>query len=396
MKLGGLANMQTSKQVQSLPAYLFSVFHKKKVVLTAQGIDVIDLGIGAPDLPTPPFIIDTLAEEARKPENHKYSPYGGCQEFKSAIVDFYKNHYGVELNIDSEVLALIGSKEGIAHLIRAVLNPGDGVLTPDPGYPVYQSAIHLAHGATVRFPLDEENGYVPKFEHISERDINRSKMMLLNYPNNPTGATVGVETFEEAVHFAKKHKLSLIHDAAYDLVTFGDYQAPSLMQVAGAKQRGVEFGSLSKSFNMSGWRIGYVVGNQELIRALSIVKSNMDTSQFLPIQKAGATALCSDFSSVRSNNLTYEQRLDMMMGALSDMNISATKPRGTFFVWAKVPEGYTSQGFAEKMLDEAGIIITPGTAFGQNGEGYFRISLSVPIERLHEATIRMKKAMKGG
>jgi LL-diaminopimelate aminotransferase len=396
MKLGGQTMMQTSKQVQSLPAYLFSIFHKKKMALTAQGVDVIDLGIGAPDLPTPPFIIDRLVEEARKPENHKYSPYGGCQEFKAAVVDFYKNHYGVELNIDSEVLALIGSKEGIAHLIRAVLNPGDGVLAPDPGYPVYQSAIHLAHGVTVRFPLDEENGYAPKFHHISERDIDRSKMMLLNYPNNPTGATVGVDTFEEAVHFAKKHRLSLVHDAAYDLVTFENYQAPSLLQVPGAKDRAVEFGSLSKSFNMSGWRIGYVVGNQDLIRALSVVKSNMDTSQFLPVQKAGATALRSDFSSIRSNNRTYEQRLEMMMGALAEMNISATKPRGTFFIWASVPDGYTSRAFAEKMVDEAGIIITPGTAFGQNGEGYFRISLSVPIERLHEASIRMKKAMKGG
>lgn len=388
--------IQSSKQVQSLPAYLFSIFHKKKEALTAQGVDVIDLGIGAPDLPTPPFIIDRLTEEARKPLNHKYSPYGGCQEYKQAVVDFYKNHYEVELDVESEVLALIGSKEGIAHLITAVLDPGDGVLAPDPGYPVYQSAIHLAHGTTVRFPLDEENGYVPRFDRISELDISRSKVMILNYPHNPTGATVNSDVFEEAVSFAKKHHLSLIHDAAYDLVTFGGYQAPSLLQIEGAKEVGVEFGSLSKSFNMSGWRIGYVVGNPELIRALSVVKSNMDTSQFLPIQKAGATALSSDFTSVRSNNRTYEQRLDRMMSALEEMNIIADKPRGTFFIWARVPEEYTSQEFAEKMLDEAGIIVTPGNAFGPKGEGYFRMSLSVPMERLHQAAIRMKKAMKGG
>ncbi|MEC3885424.1 aminotransferase class I/II-fold pyridoxal phosphate-dependent enzyme [Halobacillus litoralis] len=388
--------IQSSKQVQSLPPYLFSIFHKKKVALTAQGVDVIDLGIGAPDLPTPPFIIDRLTEEVRKPKNHKYSPYGGCREFREAVADFYRSHYDVDLDPETEVLTLIGSKEGIAHLISAVLDPGDGVLAPDPGYPVYQSAIHLAHGVTVRFPLDEENSYAPLFDQISPRDVSRSKMMLLNYPNNPTGGTVDLETFEEAVRFAKEHHLSLIQDAAYDLVTFGDYKAPSLLQVPGAKEIAVEFGSLSKTFNMSGWRLGYVVGNQELIRALSVYKSNMDTSQFLPIQLAGATALRSDFSSVKANNRTYEQRLDLMMNAFNGMNIQAEKPKGTFFLWARVPEGYTSQEFSEKMLDEAGIILTPGTAFGQKGEGYFRMSLSVPIERLHEASIRMRKAMKGG
>ncbi|MYL48177.1 aminotransferase class I/II-fold pyridoxal phosphate-dependent enzyme [Halobacillus litoralis] len=388
--------IQSSKQVRSLPPYLFSIFHKKKVALTAQGVDVIDLGIGAPDLPTPPFIIDRLAEEVRKPKNHKYSPYGGCREFREAVADFYRSHYDVELDAETEVLTLIGSKEGISHMISAVLDPGDGVLAPDPGYPVYQSAIHLAHGSTIRFPLDEENSYAPLFDQISPRDISRSKMMLLNYPNNPTGGTVELDTFEEAVRFAKEHKLSLIHDAAYDLVTFGDYKAPSLLQVPGAKETAVEFGSLSKTFNMSGWRLGYVVGNKDLIRSLSVYKSNMDTSQFLPIQLAGVTALQSDFSSVRANNRTYEQRLDLMMNAFNGMNIYAEKPKGTFFIWARVPEGYTSQGFSEKMLDEAGIILTPGTAFGQKGEGYFRMSLSVPIERLHEASIRMKKAMKGG
>ncbi|MBN9653442.1 aminotransferase class I/II-fold pyridoxal phosphate-dependent enzyme [Halobacillus sp. GSS1] len=388
--------IQSSKQVQSLPPYLFSIFHKKKVALTAQGVDVIDLGIGAPDLPTPPFIIDRLTEEVRKPKNHKYSPYGGCREFREAVADFYRSHYDVDLDPETEVLTLIGSKEGIAHLISAVLDPGDGVLVPDPGYPVYQSAIHLAHGVTVRFPLDEENSYAPMFDQISPRDVSRSKMMLLNYPNNPTGGTVDIKTFEEAVRFAKEHHLSLIQDAAYDLVTFGDYKAPSLLQVAGAKEIAVEFGSLSKTFNMSGWRLGYVVGNQELVRALSVYKSNMDTSQFLPVQLAGATALRSDFSTVKANNRTYEQRLDLMMNAFNGMNIHAEKPKGTFFLWARVPEGYTSQEFSEKMLDEAGIILTPGTAFGQKGEGYFRMSLSVPIERLHEASIRMRKAMKGG
>ncbi|MFC7063584.1 aminotransferase class I/II-fold pyridoxal phosphate-dependent enzyme [Halobacillus seohaensis] len=385
-----------SKQVNSLPPYLFSIFHQKKKKLQEQGIDVIDLGIGAPDLPTPSFIINRLTVEASKPDNHKYSPYGGCQEFKLAVASFYKKHYNVSLNPETEVLALIGSKEGIAHLISAALDPGDGVLVPDPGYPVYQSAIHLAYGAGIPFPLDEKNGYVPQLESISESELQRSKLLLLNYPSNPTGATVGLDTFTKAADFAKKHKLGLVHDAAYDLVTFDDYKAPSILQVPGAKEIAVEFGSLSKSFNMTGWRIGYVVGNKELIRSLSIVKSNTDTSQFLPIQKAGAAALNSDFSSVKSNNAIYSKRIDNMLAALKEIGMKADKPRGTFFIWAKVPGGYSSQNFAEKLLDEAGVIVTPGTAFGLKGEGYIRISLTVPIDRLREAAARMKKMMGGG
>lgn len=380
-----------SEQVNSLPPYLFSVFHQKKRMLQEQGIDVIDLGIGAPDLPTPSFIIDRLVDEARKPANHKYSPYSGCQEFREAVASFYKKQYNVTLDPETEVLTLIGSKEGIAHLISAVIDRGDGVLIPDPGYPVYQSAIHLAYGVTVPLPLDAERGYVPMFDSLLDTELARTKLMLLNYPSNPTGATVELETFEDAIEFAKKHDICVAQDAAYDLVTFKDYKAPSMMQVEGAKDVAVEFGSLSKSFNMTGWRIGYVVGNKDLIRALSIVKSNTDTSQFLPIQKAGATALNSEFASIiQSNNAIYQNRMEKMIAALEEIGIQADKPRGTFFIWAKVPAGYTSERFAEKMLDEAGIIITPGNAFGLRGEGYFRISLSVPTDRLNEAVNRIK------
>ncbi|GGF13294.1 LL-diaminopimelate aminotransferase [Halobacillus andaensis] len=385
-----------SKQVNRLPPYLFSVFHQKKKKLQDQGIDVIDLGIGAPDLPTPSFIIDRLAEEARKPENHKYSPYGGCSEYKQAVADFYKKHYSVTLDAETEVHALIGSKEGIAHFLSAILDPGDGVLVPDPGYPVYQSAIHLAYGKVLPLPLHAKKGYVPQFEKVKEADWEQAKLMLLNYPSNPTGGTVERETFAEAVALAKKHKLCMAHDAAYDLVTFEDYKAPSLLQVPGAKEVAVEFGSLSKSFNMTGWRIGYVVGNKELIRALSIVKSNMDTSQFLAIQKAGAAALYSDFSTIKANNAIYQERMKEMITALKKMGIEADQPRGTFFIWAKVPQGETSQTFAEKVLEEAGVIVTPGTAFGKRGEGYIRISLSVPTERLQEAVHRLKKMNGGG
>jgi len=385
----------TSKQVQSLPPYLFSIFHEKKKRLQAKGVDVIDLGIGAPDLPTPSFIIDRLQEEVLKPENHKYSPYAGAQEFREAVASFYQKQYNVFLNADTEILTLVGSKEGIAHMISAVIDPGDGVLIPDPGYPVYQSAVHLAYGREVPLPLDAKKGYVPMFDEV-ERDLVNAKLMLLNYPSNPTGATVEIETFQEAIRFAKKHNVCIAQDAAYGLMTFGNYKAPSIMQVPGAKEVAVEFGSLSKSFNMTGWRIGYVVGNKEIIQALSIVKSNTDTSQFLAIQKAAVTALESDLSAVRSNNAIYQKRMETMLEALGEMGIQAEKPRGTFFVWAKVPEQFSSKAFAEKLLEEAGVIITPGIAFGSQGEGYFRVSLSVPNDRLQEAVQRMKKFWVGG
>ncbi|GGC98517.1 aminotransferase class I/II-fold pyridoxal phosphate-dependent enzyme [Pontibacillus salipaludis] len=379
-----------SQKVNSLPPYLFSVFHQKKKELEAQGIDVIDLGIGAPDLQTPSFIIDRLTEEVKKSAHHKYSPYSGIQEFKEAVARFYKNYHGVSLNPETEILTLIGSKEGLANLIRAVVDPGDSVLLPDPGYPVYQSAVHLAYGNSIRLPLDPFNGYTPMYEKLSQEEIQNTKVMLLNYPSNPTGATVEYRTFLEAFTFAKKHGLCLAHDAAYSLVTFGGYKAPSLLEVPGAKDIAVEFGSLSKSFNMTGWRIGYVAGSPELIRAMSIIKSNTDTSQFIPIQQAGATALNSDFSTVKENNHIYEERLESILHVLKELNIQAEKPRGTFFVWAKVPNGYSSQTFAEKLLNEAGVIVTPGHAFGKGGEGYFRLSLCVPTDRLNEAVQRMQ------
>ncbi|WP_235001579.1 aminotransferase class I/II-fold pyridoxal phosphate-dependent enzyme [Halobacillus sp. Marseille-P3879] len=385
-----------SSQVNRLPPYLFSVFQQKKKELEARGMDIIDLGIGAPDLPTPPFIIERLIEEAKKPENHKYSPYGGCAEFKQAVASFYKRHYNVELDPDTEVHALIGSKEGIAHLIQAVLDPGDYVLLPDPGYPVYQSAVHLAYGVASPFKLVEEHGYIPQFKQIRASELNRAKLMLLNYPSNPTGATVEIGVFTEAVDFARKNKLSLIHDAAYDLVTFSTYKSPSILQVPGAKEVAVEFGSLSKSFNMAGWRLGYVVGNKDLIQALAVVKSNTDTSQFLAIQKAGAEALQSDLTAVKENNRIYYDRMKLMVNALQEMGLTAGEPRGTFFVWAKVPASFTSQSFAEKLLEEAGVIVTPGNAFGAGGEGYVRISLSTPVHRLREAVKRMKKMNGGG
>ncbi|MFD1039979.1 LL-diaminopimelate aminotransferase [Virgibacillus byunsanensis] len=384
-----------SNKVKNLPPYLFSEFQRKKRQLEAKGIDVIDLGIGAPDLPTPEFVIDKMVEEARKPENHRYSTYSGCVEFKEAVAGYYKTQYDVDLDPETEVLALIGSKEGIANLVQAVINPGDTVLLPDPCYPVYRTAVHLADGNVVDLPLDSENGYTPRFERVAKEKLQNAKLMLLNYPSNPTSATVNVNTFLEAITFAKRNNLMLAHDAAYDLVTFQGYKAPSVLQAPNAKDYAVEFGSMSKSFSMTGWRIGYVVGNKSVIQALATLKSNIDTCQFLPIQKAAATALNSDLSAVAVNNKIYQGRMEKMHAALQQLGIDAEVPKGTIFIWAKVPKGYTSLSFVNHLLDEAGVIVTPGTAFGPSGEGYFRIALSVTTERLDEVVQRMKKLNVG-
>ncbi|MDQ0214150.1 LL-diaminopimelate aminotransferase [Oikeobacillus pervagus] len=377
-----------SKRVQSLPPYLFSIIDEKKKLLQKKGVDVIDLGIGAPDLPTPPFIVNRLIRELENPGNFKYSSYSGCKEYREAVASFYKKQYNVDLDPDTEVLTLIGSKEGIAHVIPALIDPGDTVLIPDPGYPVYRTATDLAGGSCADLPLDHED-YRPMFTHISDSIREKAKLMFLNYPSNPTAATIELDIFESAIAFAKKHKIAIIHDSAYGLVTFDSYKAPSILQVNGAKEIAVEFGSLSKSFNMTGWRIGYVAGNREIIQALSKVKSNTDTCQFLPIQYAAAEALNSDLSSVDENNHIYKQRLEKMINALRNIGIAVKKPRGTFFIWAAVPSGLTSQQFTEKLLEEAGVIVTPGNAFGPSGEGYFRISLSVATDRLDEAVKRM-------
>lgn len=378
-----------SKKVRDLPPYLFSEIQKRKKVLEGKGMDVIDLGIGAPDLPTPDFVIDELIHAAQEAENHRYAAYDGSMEFKEAVASFYQQHYGVELNPKTEVLTLIGSKEGIANVTQAVLNPNDVALIPNPGYPVYKTAVTLAGGKPVEFPLKKENNYLPSFNEIDDI-AKEAKLMFLNYPSNPTSATVHLSTFLETVTFAKKHDLLLINDAAYDLVTFNGYRSPSILQVPEAKDYAIEFGSLSKSFNMTGWRIGYVVGNEATIDALTTLKSNIDTSQFIPIQKAAAKALASDLTAVEQNNRVLEERMETMHKALTDLGIEADKPKGTIFIWAKVPSGLTSFQFTEKLLNKAGVIVTPGTAFGSMGEGFVRMAITVTKERLIEAIERMK------
>ncbi|RJS60527.1 LL-diaminopimelate aminotransferase [Bacillus sp. PK3_68] len=379
----------TSNKIQQLPPYFFSSIDKKKKELSDQGIDVIDLGIGAPDLPTPSFVIETLKEELSNPQNGKYSPYAGIPEYREAVAAFYSMTYGVSLDPDTEVLALIGSKEGIANIIPAVVNPGESVLVPDPGYPAYRTSAYLAGVHTINLPLERENQYAPDFTKLSQKDIEQSKLLFLNYPGNPTSATVDVSTFEHAVSFCRDNQIAVVHDSAYSLVTYGGYKAPSILEVSGAKDIAIEMGSLSKSYNMTGWRIGYAVGNKEMIKALANLKSNIDTSQFMAIQKAASSALTSDHASVRENNEIYYKRMKKMVDALRTIGIDVELPKGSFFIWAPVPDGYSSAAFAEKVLMETGVIITPGNLFGPSGEGFFRISMSVSNDRLDEAIKRI-------
>ena len=383
-----------SDRIGQIPPYLFADINKKKAEMEKAGVDIIDLGLGDPDLPTPRHIIDKLTEEAQDVKNLKYPSYIGIPEFRKAVADFYWRHYKVELDPESEVLALIGSKEGIAHLVPTLVDPGDYVLIPDPSYPVYRMATLLANGHCYNMPLTAENHFKPDFAAIPEEVLKSAKLMFLNYPGNPTAATVDLDFFEEAVAFAKKHQIALAHDSAYNLITFESYKAPSILEAEGAKDIAVEFGSLSKTYNMTGFRIGYVVGNKEIIKSLSVYKSNTDTGQLAPIQKAAAFALDGDQSCVEENNNVYKQRMAAMLDGLKTIGIEVKPPKGSFFIWAPVPEGYTSADFVTKVMEQTGVIMTPGSAFGPSGEGYFRVSLSVPSERLQEAVHRIKHNLK--
>lgn len=383
-----------SKRVAQIPPYLFAEINKKKAAMIQSGVDIIDLGIGDPDLPTPEHIVEKLMEEMQDSKNLKYPSFVGCAEFRHAVVNFYKRQFDVELDPDTEVLALIGSKEGIAHLIPTLIDPGDMVLIPDPSYPVYRMATYLANGQYYNMPSKKENNYKPDFHAIPEEILNQSKLMFLNYPGNPTTATVDLGFFADAVSFARERLIPIAHDSAYNMVTFDGYKAPSILQADGAKEIAVEFGSLSKTYNMTGWRIGYIVGNKDIIKSLSIVKSNMDTGQFTPIQKAAAFALNGDQSCIVKHNQIYKERMNVVLDGLRSIGIQVEPPKGSFFIWAPVPKGYTSTEFAACVLEQTGVIITPGNAFGPSGEGYFRVSLSVPSERLYEAITRIKQKLE--
>ncbi|MGE5459780.1 MAG: LL-diaminopimelate aminotransferase [Solirubrobacterales bacterium] len=383
--------MKVARRIETLPPYLFAELDKKLAAKRAEGVDVISLGVGDPDLPTPEHVVEAMREAVRDPATHRYPSYFGSLEFRSAVAAWYARRFGVELDPETEVMALIGSKEGIGHVAFAYLDPGDEALIPDPGYPVYGVSTQLAGATPVPLPMPAERGFLPDLG--AARVSSRTKVLWLNFPTNPTAAVAGLPIFEEAVAFARAHDLVLLHDAAYSEITYDGYVAPSVLEADGAKDVALEFGSTSKFYNMTGWRIGWVAGSAEAIRALAIVKTNLDSGQFTAIQRAAIAALEGPTEHLEELRATYQRRRDLVVGTLNGLGWSLEAPLGSCYVWAPVPAGETSTGFADRLLDEAGIFVAPGNGYGKLGEGYVRVSLTVPDDRLAEAMERLGRTL---
>ncbi len=380
-----------AERLQQLPPYLFAELDKAKEEAIAKGMDVIDLGVGDPDIPTPPHIVEALKKAAENPVNHRYPSYVGMLSFRQAVAEWYERRFGIKLDPKKEVLTLIGSKEGIAHLPLAFINPGNVSLVPTPAYPVYHIGTLFAGGKSYFMPLLEENNFLPDLDKIPPDVARQAKIMFLNYPNNPTAAVAEEEFFERVIAFAKKYEILVCHDAAYTELYYDGYKPISFLNVPEAKEVGIEIHSLSKTYNMTGWRIGFAVGNEKVIAGLGKIKSNVDSGVFQAVQEAGIVALKTDESIIEANRKVYQERRDLMVEGLREIGIEVNPPRATFYLWTKVPKGYTSASFCALLLKEAGIVVTPGNGFGETGEGYFRIALTVDKERLKEAINRLKK-----
>jgi LL-diaminopimelate aminotransferase len=381
--------MELAKRLNRLPPYLFVEITQKIAELRARGEDIISFAIGDPDLPTPPHIIEYMCQAAHDPVNHRYPETAGLPKLRQAIAEWYERRFGVTLNPAKEVLPLIGSKEGIGHMALCFIEPGDLALVPDPGYPPYSLSTVLAGGEPYFMPLKEKNDFLPDFEAIPDEVASKAKLMWLNYPNNPTGAIAGPDLFERAAYFAQKHNLAICHDAAYTEVAFDGYKPPSFIQVPGAKKIGVEFHSLSKTYHMTGWRIGMVVGNADMVDALFRVKSNLDSGIPQAIQYAAVEALRGSQEHIAESNAILQRRRDKLVKVLNEIGLKARIPKATFYVWAKIPQGYTSMDFTKILLDEAKIAVTPGTGYGKEGEGYIRLSLTISDDRLEQGTKRL-------
>lgn len=385
--------MQQSRRIKNLPPYLFAEIDEKIAEKKAEGVDVISLGIGDPVEPTPSHILERFCKEVRDPLNHSYPSYYGLAEFRAAVSRWYKKRFGVDLNSDTEVLPLIGSKEGIAHIFLSLTDSGDLCLAADPGYPVYTTGAILAEAKTYLVPLLVKNDFNPDLTKIPPETAKQAKLMFLNYPNNPTSAVAKPDLFKQLVEFARKHDLVICHDNAYSEITFDGYVAPSFLQTPGAKEVGVEFNSLSKTYNMTGWRCGFVVGNPEVIEMLGRVKTNIDSGVFNAIQYAGIEALTGPQDCVDEMCTIYASRRDKVISTLSSIGISISKTKATVYIWVPVPEGYTSESFATHVLEKVGVVVSPGNAYGPSGEGYVRISLTVKDDRLEEALDRVKNSL---
>jgi len=381
--------MKMSKRLESLQPYLFVEIGRRIAEKKARGEEVISFGIGDPDIPTPPHIIERLCQAAQDPANHRYPESAGLPELRKTIAEWYKKRFGVSLDADKEVLPLVGSKEGVAHIAWCFIDPGDIALVPDPAYPVFSVGTMLAGGTPYYMPLVADNDFLPNLDTIPAHILEKAKLLWINYPNNPTGAVADIDFFNRVVKFAQQHDLAVCHDAPYSEVAFDGYQPVSFLQAEGAKEVGIEFHSLSKSYNMTGWRIGMAVGNAEMIDALRRVKSNLDSGIPQAIQYAAIEALTGPQDCIQEHNAVYQRRRDLVVDMLNSIGLEAKPPKASLYVWAKVPQGYTSVEFTNDLLEKIGVVVTPGTGYGSSGEGYIRVSLTIPDAGLVKGLSRL-------
>ncbi|MCK9274252.1 MAG: LL-diaminopimelate aminotransferase [Syntrophales bacterium] len=385
-----MAGTVESQRIQHIPPYLFARIDKIKEEARRRGIDIIDLGIGDPDVGPPKAVIDTLVESARRGGTHHYSSYEGLPELRAAFADWFEKRYGIRLDPDREVLPLLGSKEGIGHIFLSLVNPGQEVLLPDPGYPVYAAGTVLAGGVPVFFPLREKNGFLPDIKELTLLVTQNTKMIWINYPSNPTAAVSDLENLQKVADFADHHGLILCHDAAYSEIVYNGNRSASILQTRGGKEKGIEFHSLSKTFCMPGWRVGFAAGNAAIIEALARVKTNLDSGIFLPIQEAAVTALCECEESVKEICALFESRCSRFVSGLREIGWNIPMPQATFYIWAPIPAGSSSMEFCAHILEKTGIVCTPGVGFGKHGEGFIRMSMTMPEDRLEEALDRFQ------
>jgi len=383
--------MKMSKKVENLPPYLFVEISRKIAEKKAKGEEVISFAIGDPDIPTPAHVIDRLCQAAHDPVNHRYPETEGLPEFRQAVADWYQKRFGISLDINKEVVSLIGAKEGIAHVALCFIDPDDIALVPDPGYPVYSVSTMLTGGVPYYMPLKEENGFLPDLDAIPDDVLSKAKFIWINYPNNPTGAIAEMDFFDKLVSFARKHELAVCHDAPYTEVAFDGYKPPSFLQAKGAMDVGIEFHSLSKSYNMTGWRIGMAVGNAEMIDALRRVKSNLDSGIPQAIQYAAIEALTGPQDCIAEHNAIYQKRRDRVVEVLNSIGLKTNLPKASLYVWTRVPEGYTSIDFAGRLLNDINVVVTPGIGYGSEGEGYIRLSLTISEENLEKGLARLSE-----
>jgi LL-diaminopimelate aminotransferase len=382
--------LKTAKRIDKLPSYLFADIDRQIENAAARGADIISFGVGDPDLPTPPHVVDALIEAVRDPATHRYPSYTGMPEFRAAVAAWYGRRFGVDLDPDTEVQPLVGSKEGIFHLPVAFVDPGDVALVPDPGYPVYETGTLMAGGVPALLPLTPDNDFLPELTALPDDVATRARVLWLNYPSNPTAACADLSFYQEAVDFCRANDLLLAHDAAYTEITYDGYVAPSVLQAEGAMDCAVEYHSLSKTYNMTGWRIGWVAGAPQAIEALKRVKTNIDSGIFDAVQRAGIAALTGSDEHLMKTVDRYRHRRDLLCDGLKSMGIVVDPPKGSVYVWAPVPAGYDSKSFASRLLEQAAVVVTPGTGYGPSGEGFVRFSITIPDDRLEEGVERLR------